>query len=213
MYPLPDNRDIESVSRMHLLYLEPDSSPRLPFHSVTALRSLQILCGIAIYRDYLVSADKSGLICRGAVIRLVDDHILPFLLVYHSPDTAVGPGDHHLEIIILFLGDIDSIWVETSKHLIYPRPHYPVYRKGVHIRTVEFLQYGIMYLLPLPEPETPALGTCRRCSHGECRHGRQKHITCPFHIHNFVSPNCPSRSGRASGENRITKLRNCRTFL
>ena len=151
------NRKLKSVSRTHLLHGKNDRRARLSLHPVTALLGLKALGRLAVNRYDFISAHKTVLMRRRAEIWLIDDHVVLFLLVDDGTDSSVCLRQHHLKVLVLFLRDIDSIRIQFLKHGVHAGPHDPVYRERVYIRTVQFLQYGMLYLGPLTELEAMRL--------------------------------------------------------
>ncbi len=178
MDALTHNRNVQSVTGMHLLHLEHDRRARLSLHPVTAFLSLQALCRHSVDLKDLVSAHKSVFLRRRSCIRLVDDDILFLLLMDDGSDASVSLGKHHLQILILFLWYIEGVRIQFVQHRVHSGPHDPVEREGVDICTVQFLQNGIMDLIPLSQLEALRLGRDGLRD----RHGHDKRRSNDYHV-------------------------------
>ena len=108
----------------------------------------------------LIAAHQARLGARGAGIWLIDNHIA--LLLRFEDDgsySSIGLFDLETEVFILLGRDIDGVRVKRPEHGVYCRLLHPLYRKGIHIGAVEFLEYCILYLNEFPKLEIAGLGS------------------------------------------------------
>ena len=133
MDTLAHNRNVDDLSRTNLLHLEDHGGSRLSLHPVAAFLCLETLGRHAVDLDDFVTAHKAVFLGRRTRVRLVDYHILVLLLMDDRADTAVSLRQHHLQVLVLLLRDIDCIWIELLEHRIHARAHDPVHRKRVNV--------------------------------------------------------------------------------
>ena len=157
MYSFADDRHVQSIPRAYFLDLEHYSRARLALHPVAAFLGFEPLCRHAVDLQYLISAPEAVLVCRRTEIRLVDDDILLLLLMDDGSDASICLGQHHLQVFVFFLRDIDGIWVQLLQHGIDPFSHHLVHRKRIHIRPAELLYYTVVDFRPLSQLEIPGL--------------------------------------------------------
>ena len=155
--------DVDGFTRLpgsavaQFLHAENDLGARLAAHLVGALLGGESMGAHSVDGLDLIAADEAGLRRRRARIGLVDHDIAVLVrLVDDRADAAVGIGQHHLEILLFLFRNIDGIGVQGFQHGVHAFPLDPAHFQGVHIRTVEFLQDGIVQFHPLPQGE--ALG-------------------------------------------------------
>ena len=139
---------------MELFRPKSNCSPRLSPHFLTRVGTCHPVGGDTVYCYDFVSADQSVLDGRGAGIRLVyDDIAVDIRFVDNSTNASIDAFNHHLEVLLLFFGDIDRIRVQALEHRIDACTLNPRQGKSVHIRAVEFLQDGILNFHPFPHIE------------------------------------------------------------
>ena len=137
------------------LYLEPDFRAGFALHLVGSLLTGKTVGRLPVDLQYLITALESVFLCRRVLIWLVDNDI-PILirLIDNSSDTSVGLCDHHLQVLVVLLGDVNGVRIQGSQHGVNPGSLDPVHRKGVDIGAVKLFQDGVLDLGPLPELET-----------------------------------------------------------
>ena len=109
---------------------------------------------------------------RRSGIWLVDDHVAVLVgFVDNCTDASIALAHHHLEVFILLFRNIDGVRIKCIQHGIYSGSFDAVYRKGVHVRPVEFLDNCILDFSPLPELEILGLCGGRRAADKDCRSG------------------------------------------
>ncbi len=154
MDPLSGHHDLHHVLRTNLLYLEFYRGARFALHPVGAFLAGQPVGADPVDLHDLVSAGQSVLLGRRSLVRLVDDDVPVLLrLVDDRPDASVGLIDHHHQILVLLLRNVNRVRIQTFQHRVDARPLDPVHRQRIHVRPVEFLENGILDLSPFPELE------------------------------------------------------------
>ena len=155
MDSFPNDVDINYFPSVDFLYCEPDFRARFALHLVRSLLAGKTVGGFPVNRHYLITALESVFLCRGVLIWLIDNDI-PILvrLVDDSSYTSVGLCDHHLQVLVVLLGDVNGVWIQGSQHGVNPGSLDPVHRKGVDIGAIKLFQDGVLDLGPLPEFET-----------------------------------------------------------
>ena len=185
---LTDYRHVHRFSAQ-LLDGENHRGTRLAAHAVAALGAGETTGGNPVNGHYLVSATDSGLGCGGTLVRLVDEHVAVHIrLVDNGTYTAIGIGEHHLEVFLLFLGDIQRVRIQGRKHGVYGRTLDATHLQGIYIGAVELLEDGVIHLHPLGHIKTFGLGRCRRDrGKKEGRQGQKYQGT--FHFHRLICAN------------------------
>jgi len=145
---------LDNLSGADLPDLELHGGPGLPPHLVGALLAGQSVRGLSVdLKDFVAAADAVFL-GGGVLVGFVDDHVAFLVgLVDDGSDSAVGLPNHHLEVFILLFGDVHGVGVEAAEHRVDPGPADAVQGEGVHVRTVEFLDYRILDFSPFPKFE------------------------------------------------------------
>ena len=148
---------LPGVSVTQFLHAEHDLGARLAAHLVGTLLAGETVRGLPVDCFDFIAAHQAGLGRRRPGIGLIDLHVAVHVgFVDDGTDASVGVGQHHPEILLLLFGDIDGIGIQGLQHGVHAFPLNAAHFQGVHIRTVEFLQDGIVQFHPLPQGE--ALG-------------------------------------------------------
>ena len=199
---LPRDGNLDDVTRLpggaaaQLLHAEDDRRPGLAAHLVGALLAREAVGGFPVDGLDLVAAAEAGLGGRGAGIGFVDLHVAVHVgLVDDGADAAIGVGQHHPEVFLLFLRDIHGIGIQRFQHRVHAFPLDAADFQGVDIGAVQFLEDGVVEFDPLAQGETLGLGRCGD-GNGEGGEGREE-ISRSFHMQSV--PGTPSHKRRASG--------------
>ena len=161
---------IPSFAATEFLHAEDHRRARLSLHFGGCPACVQTGYAHPVDRHDFITALQPCLVCRRIHIWLIDNDIALFRrLVDDGADSAVGLAQHELEILIVLLGNIHRVRVQVRKHCLDTGLFNAVERERVHVRTVQFLEYGVLDFDPLPQFEILRLPEDRRRSHGQCR--------------------------------------------
>ena len=193
---LDDFAGLPGGAAAQFLHAEDHLRSGLAAHLVGTLLAREAVGGFPVDGLDLVAAAEAGLGGRRAGVGLVDLHVAVHVgLVDDRADAAVGVGQHHLEVLLLFLRDIDRIGIQRLQHGVHPLPLDAADFQGVDIGTVQFLEDGVVEFDPFAQGEALGLGRCGD-GNGEGGEGR-KEISRNLHMQSV--PGTPSHKRRASG--------------
>ena len=182
MDPLADHVDFHYFPCPDFLHFEFHCRARLSFHPVGCLLGGQSVGGGAVDLQDLIAAAKSVPVGRAVLVGLVDDDVAVLLgLVDDCSDASVGLRYHQLEILIVLLRDVDRVRVEAFEHRLDAGFLDSVQREGVHVGSVQLVEYGVVDLGPLPDFEGFRL--CGGCGGDGCHHQAETEDRYSFHVH------------------------------
>ena len=154
MYRLAGDAHVDHIAGIYFLDFEKHLGAGSASHLLAAFGTVEPLYALAVDGHDFVAATQAGLVGRGVLVGFVDNHIpLDIRFVDNRAYTSIGFLYHHPEVLVFLFGDVCGIGIEVGEHGVHAGALYAVERKRIHIRTVEFLEYGAVNLGPLAEFE------------------------------------------------------------